>query len=172
MKRKIIFSAFLTFLLAAVSNAQQAQGNRLLFSHIPDSRGGETVNVTFTGLENPNMRVFESVVPASSEAECHSSNEFPNPRVLGPDEARLVFDRATSSYKFEWLTHLDRQLSCRVVRVGEAGGAADLNLWRSNYGASGLTDDPSDSTELRNVGDTITFTVTLTNSGPDVFGKE
>ena len=171
MKYKIIFSALFVFLFAAVSYGQQGQANRLRFSHIPDSSGGHLVNVTFPGVENPNLRIFESIIPASSAAECHSSTAFPNPRVLGPDEARLGFDRATSTVKFDWLVHIDRQLLCRVVRVGESVDAADLALWQSNYGVGGLI-DYSDESNRRNVGDTITFTITLTNNGPDLLGKE
>ena len=166
MRRKIIFSAFLTFLFAAVSYGQGSP-NRLIFSHIPDSSGGQIVNVTYTGLENPNVRIFESLVPASSDAECHSSTAFPNPRVLGPNVASLVFDPATSTYKLRWATPKDRKPSCRVLRVGDSIDSADLNVWQSSYGTGGLLAEYP-ITDARSTpvlgGVTYTFTVTNTSS--------
>ena len=173
MKNKIIFSVVLTFLFAAVS---YGQGNyRLRFFDSLGRSGEQTVNVTYTGLENPNLRIFESLIPVSSDAECHSRTDFPNPRVLGPDEASLQFDRATGTNTVNWLVHIDRTLTCRVLRVGESIDSSDLNVWRSNFGAGGFAEYPTEDARPgapAPVGDVITFTVTLTNNGPDIFRKE
>ena len=174
MKNKIIFSAFLTFLLAAVSYGQPATYKLRFFDTLGRS-GTQTVNISYVGLENPNLLIFESLIPVSSAAECHSRTDFPNPRLLGPDEAKLVFDRAKSTYTVDWLVHIDRTSSCRVLRVGESIDSADLNVWRSNFGAGSLAESPTEDARGGTptaVGDQIVFTVTLTNNGPDLVGKE
>lgn len=162
MRHRIIFSAFLTFLFALVSFGQGSP-NRLIFSHIPDSSGGQVVNVTYTGLENPNVRIFESLVPASSDAECQSSTAFPNPRVLGPDVASLVFDSTTSTYKLRWVTPKNRKDTCRVLRVGDTVDNADFMIWQSQYGSSAFAEADNDARPISL--SEVTYTYEVRNPG-------
>ena len=168
MRGKIILSALFTFVFAAVSFGQ-AQANRVLFSNLPDASGGELVSVTFTGLENPNLRIFESLVPASSNEECHSSTAFPNPRVLSPKVAKIVVDPTTGAGTFQWLTHLDRQLVCRVVRVGETVDTADLTIWQSRYGSSGVAESGNDARQVSP--GPIVYTYEVRNTGSAIAGS-
>ena len=172
MRGKIILSSVFTFVFAAASFGQ-APANRVLFSTLPDSSGGELVSVTYTGLENPNLRIFESLVPASSNEECHSSTAFPNPRVLGARVAKIVVDPTSGTHVFQWLTHLDRQLVCRVVRVGETVDTPHLTIWQSRYGSSGFGESGTDARQLSP--GPIIYTYEVRNTGSAIAnssGKE
>jgi hypothetical protein len=156
MKRTIIFSAFFTiFILVGVSSAQTLNV-KLTFSEAINPNGEAIATVTYTGLENPNLQIFESVVRASTEAECFASDGFATARVVGPDRATLVYDRATSLYKLSWKLGRDKINTCRVVRVAQNPlSAGDLADWQANYGTGGraANENPKDDPPTARSGD-------------------
>jgi len=156
VKRTIIFSAFLAILILVGVSSAQTFSVRLTFSEAINPNGGTTATVTYAGLENPNLRIFESLVPAASEAECFASDGFATARVVGPDRATLVFDRATSLYKLSWTLAVDKKDTCRIVRVAENPlSAGDLADWRANYGTGGraANENPKDDPLTARTGD-------------------
>ena len=151
MSRKIIFSAFITICLSTVITSAQTAGMRLSFSEDIEPSGiQEGGTVVFTGLENPDMRVFEAIIPATTESECFASRDFSTARPVSPNRARLGYDEATGSYQLKWTNVSDKRDSCRVLLVRESISSGDLAMWQSNYGVggfaeSGFAKDGSDS---------------------------
>ena len=67
MKHSIIFSAIMTVVLAGVTSGQPVSKLRLSFSEEIAGSGVPTGGtVVFTGLENPDMRVYEAIIPATT----------------------------------------------------------------------------------------------------------
>ena len=142
MKHTIIISAFFAIFILTGAASAQSFGMRVTFSEAINQNSEATGTVTFTGLENPGLQVFESVVAASSEGVCFASDGFATARVVGPDRATLVYDRATGIYKVIWKLGRDRKNTCRVLRVSTSPLATgDLAMWQSNYGSGGLSAD-------------------------------
>jgi hypothetical protein len=130
MKLTIIFSAFLILGLAGISNAQTSGTFRLTFSGQAAANGSQTTTVSFTGLENPNIRLLEAVVPATSEAECFAITDISNARVLGPDRATIVYDASTLTYKLIWMTPKENRGSCRILMGDGDVDGRDFLLWQ------------------------------------------
>lgn len=151
MSRKIIFSALIAICLSTVITSAQTAGMRLSFSEDTAPSGIQEGGVlVFTGLENPDMRVFEAIIPATAESECFASKDFSTARPVSPNRASLDYDEATGSYKLKWTNVRDKRDSCRVLLVRESISSNGLAMWQSNYGVggfaeSGFANDGSDS---------------------------
>jgi hypothetical protein len=137
MKRTIIFSTVITILVFAAISQAQVSSLRVTFSESRDN-SRDTTLITYTGLENPDARVFESVVPGPAET-CFEATVFPNPRPVGSDRASLVYDAAAGAYKLKWTVKRDTRDSCRVLFVADGDGdvdGADFLVWQRNYGST------------------------------------
>jgi hypothetical protein len=138
MKRLIIFSAFITiFALVGVARAQ-TEGLRLMFTETVDLSGKDTVTISFTGLENSGLRIYEALPPGPVDA-CFETTDFSNARLVSLDRASLVYDTASATYKLRWITKRDTRDTCRVliVRDGAVDGR-DFLVWQRNLGSSGV----------------------------------
>ena len=141
MKFTIIISAlFAMVMLLPGASSAQTFAMKVSFSETINQNSEATGTVTYTGLENPGLQIFESVVTASSEGVCFASDGFATARAVGPDRATLAYDRATGIYKVTWKLGRDRKNTCRVLRVGTSPiSNGDLAMWQSNYGTGGLS---------------------------------
>jgi hypothetical protein len=136
---KIIFSLMAVFVFSNISSAQIANA-RLTFSESVSPSGVPTGTVTFTGLEGPELQVFEAQLPARTEAGCFASRDFSSARLVSRDRASVSYDADTSQYKFTWTVTRDRKENCRVLLVGRSVALTDLAVWQSNYGSTALSD--------------------------------
>jgi len=144
MKHIILFSAFIIVLtLAGTSNAQTTGMFRLTFAGSTTASGTHTGTIKFTGLENPNIRLLEAVIPATSEAACFASTDFPNAVPIGPDRATVSYDYATGMYKVIWINQGEIPNTCRVlIGDGDIDGH-DFLIWRRSELPSSARQDNS-----------------------------
>ena len=130
MKRNIIFSAIITILgLAIISDGQTTGTFRLTFNG--QTTGAlQTTTFKFTGQPNTNIRLFEAVIPARSDAECFASTDFSNATPIGPDRAIVDYDDATGMYKVIWINQSENRESCRVLRGSGDIDGRDFLVWQ------------------------------------------
>jgi hypothetical protein len=138
MKRTIIFSAFISIIAFVATVGAQTEGLKLRFIETIDSSGKDTMTISFTGLENTGLRIFEALPPGPVEA-CFEATDFSNARTVSLDRASLVYDTASSMYKLQWITKRETRDTCRVliVRDGTVDGG-DFLIWQRNLGSSGV----------------------------------
>ncbi len=141
MKNNIAISALLILGLTGFINGQVA-GGKVIFSDTLSPDGSRTALIRYPGTENPNVKVFETVIYASTPEQCMADNDFSNARPADPDHVSLVFDHFSGTYQLKWKVAREKQNSCRVLSVGESASASGLNVWRANYGSTYFTDDP------------------------------
>ena len=138
---KIIFSSLMAILLLSDISSAQTANVRLTFSEAISPSGVPTGTVTFTGLEGPELQVFEAQIAARTEAGCFASRDFSTARAVSPERANVSYDSGTGSYKLQWTGVRDKRDSCRVLLVGQSVASTDLAVWQSNYGVGGLRED-------------------------------
>ncbi|HEX6125409.1 MAG TPA: hypothetical protein VFZ23_08540 [Pyrinomonadaceae bacterium] len=154
MKRTIILSAFIAISLSTGVTAAQTSDLRLTFSEATDPNGKATGYVVFTGLEDPDVEVFEAVVPAANEADCFANTDFSNARRVGPDSASLSYDPATNSHTLRWSRMKERRDTCRVLIVGRTRllVGSDLAVWQTNFGSGSLSENEMSTNGISDLG--------------------
>ena len=144
MKHSIIFSAFLVILAVSTMGTAQVSRMRVTFSESIDPSGGGMGmgKVTVQDVHfNPDLKVFEALIPAESAQQCYASRDFSGARLVGADRASLGYDSSRLTYELTIVTgHVDSD-KCRVLLVGETISAADLTVWRANFGQTGFAED-------------------------------
>lgn len=155
MKRTIIFSAFITIVVLVGMAGAQTEGLKLKFIETVDSTGKDTMTISFSGLENTGLRIFEALPPGPVET-CFEATDFSNARAVSLDRASLVYDTASSMYKLQWITKRETRDTCRVLIVrDETVDGGDFLIWQRNLGSSGVVtadDIARDSSTLRGDG--------------------
>jgi hypothetical protein len=144
MKNSIIFAALIGIL--AVTGISQSLPSVPVYSIVVDRRSDlseiNNVVIQYTGLENPNLLIFEAVLPAPTQAACLASRDFSDAVPVGPDRAALTYDAETSKYRLQWSRlDTDARVNCRVLIVRSEIGVGDLAVWQSNYGQTALFED-------------------------------
>ena len=142
MKPTIIFAAILSIaVMTGSASAQFLNFTKVMLKQDVDPIGNERNTITFTGLEVPDLQIFEAIVPVSSDEECLATRELVNPRLLGPTRATLVYNSATSSYTLQWIIPKERSASCRVLKIAaSASSTSGYNTWRTNFGRTAFAD--------------------------------
>jgi hypothetical protein len=143
MKRIIIFSTILSIaVMTGSASAQFLNFTKVMLKQDLDPSGNERNTITFTGLEVPDLQIFESIVPVSSDDECLATTELVNPRLLGPTRAKLLYNASTASYTLQWIIPKERSASCRVLKIAtSASTTSGYNTWRTNFGRTAFADD-------------------------------
>ena len=95
--------------------------------------------ITYTGLESPNARLFEAVLPASSPEECLANRDFSSAVPVGPERALLMYDPESTSGYLRWFLRQNDSSNCRVLLVRNSADTTDLAVWRTNFGAGGYS---------------------------------
>ena len=143
MKRTIILAAFLSVVILSESVAAQTVPVKFAISETVDSGGVTTVKVTFQGRINGNLQIADLTTVAIDPAACFERSDYPNPRILGPDRASIVYNEATRSSTLRWVIGKDHGDSCRVLVVGESVDARDFVIWRKNLGSVAGVSEPT-----------------------------
>lgn len=136
----IIFALFIVVMSSGFVEAQSL-GRRTTLSKGKDASGREVITITYTGLEKPNLRVYEGIISATADT-CFS-NLNGNLQIADLTSVALYYDPVNSMYKLRWTPKPEALRGCSVILVtdgDETIDAADLAAWRSNFGASGLRD--------------------------------
>lgn len=145
MKHPIIFSAFVVILVAAGLGTAQVSSLRVSFSESIDPSTGQGMGkVAYQDtLYNPNFRVFEVLIPASTAEQCFAGTDFSAARPVGPERASLSYNFSNLSYELKIVIPQEEQNrdGCRVILVGETAASAGYNTWRANFGRTSFADD-------------------------------
>lgn len=146
--KKFAFILSMIVISTVAANAQVSRV-RVTFSEAIDTSGKDSLTISYTGLENPNLKVYEALVPVSS-GPCFENTLVTNVQPADPADASLTYNAANGTYKLVWATKRTSRDICRVVYVADGDGtinSSDLAVWQSNYGSSGLQAE-SDSEKL------------------------
>lgn len=105
---------------------------------------GDTVLISYTGLEDSGMQFFEVIIPASTREGCLASRDFSSALPVGPDRAFMTYDPAANTNTMVWNNVKNSPFpdmpSCRVllaVSPFRTVDSADYTVWRANYGQTG-----------------------------------
>jgi hypothetical protein len=142
MKTRIIFLAAFIILSSVGAAYSQTLATRATLSKSIDSTGRETATITYTGLENPNLEVFEAVVETQAST-CAGHRNISSVRLADPTVASLSYDPIKSLYILRWTPRADAG-GCNVILVtdgDETVNASDLAIWRTNFGAGSFAAD-------------------------------
>lgn len=143
MKHSIIFSALIVILASSTVGMAQASRMRVTFSESINPLGGGMGmgKVTVQDVHfNPDVRVFEALIPASSAQQCYASRDFSGATPVGADRASLSYDFSQASYDLKIVIGQGDPDKCRVLLVGETISTADLAVWRANFGQTGIAE--------------------------------
>ena len=141
------FALLSLFVFAVVAQAQTS-ATRMTFSQGVDASGRESVVITYTGLENPNLQLFEAVISTSGDT-CFDNYNFANVRPADPDTASVSYDPATGTYKVRWTPRRENRGSCKALLGGDGtADGADFLVWQRTFGSSLLFEGGDDKTEI------------------------
>lgn len=150
---KILVISALIFAAFGVSADVQAQ-QLGLYVVPPSTNTGdrEAIVITYTGLEDRQVQLFELSVPATSEAACLATTDFTAATPIPADRTSQTFgERKKVVIAF---TKTERYARCHVI-VGRSGvNLDDFNVIRANFGRAGLFDpqlSDADRTETNRV---------------------
>ena len=146
MKLKRVCFAIFVVVLSSVFVVAQTSPTRTTLSKGKDASGRDVVVITYSGLEKPNLRVYEGIINATSPASCFN-NLNGNLQIADPIVAALAYDPVNGLYKLRWTLRAEGSGGCNVILVtdgDETINNSDLAVWRSSFGASGLREDIAD----------------------------
>ena len=95
--------------------------------------------ISYTGLEDSEITLFEAVLPATTEAGCLATKEFTNLVPIPPDRTYQTFGEGKKVVIA--FTKTDNYGRCHAI-VGRNGvNLDDFNMVRSNFGTTYFNED-------------------------------
>ena len=161
MKRRIIFFGMFIILVSGVVANAQTTIIRATLSKGLTPAGNDSVTITYTGLENPDAKVFEAVVPASA-GSCGQNYNVQNVRLADPSVAAMSYDPVNGLYKLRWIPRTNTTDTCQVLFVAGSEGsvnAADYVVWRKTDGSATLNSDSNRRGPTIDPGASYTYTI-------------
>lgn len=153
MKFAILTAAIMAAVFVSVDPAAAQTGNDTIgINVIPATAQNdrtETVVITYTQLENRFVYLYETVPPATSDAECVGATDFTNLVPIPPERTAQVWGEGKKVVIV--FTKTSRMGPCHVIVGRSDTTASDFNYWRSNFGRTAgraVSGDEEQSTQF------------------------
>ena len=148
MKFAILTAAIMTAIFVSVDPvAAQTDNDTIGINVIPATARNdrtETLVITYTELENRFVYLYETVPPATTDAECVGATDLTNLVAIPPERTAQIWGEGKKVVIV--MTKTSQLGSCHVI-VGRSGPTAQsFTLWRSNFGRT-LARSDADTTK-------------------------